>query len=487
MKKLLPLMLLTAFTTLAVQASPEVVGDDACFIVSGAKWDHNNAFYRLSISERTNRIHSFAGYSCRVFDSYTALKSHLATSRIEKHAPILVVQMAHGGSGGTAHINSGHISGDQINKELRDLSVNYKVAYLNQSCYGGDLIPKKLNWDQANPTSPTIDRTCVMTDSVPGRVAFARDNVPRFKEDYTLEDSYTKNPTGLVSSSAWSTVKMGEFHYAQSQLPGFALRKPEIAQKIYPLVSRFVRGLNSIIEEYGPKDSLTKTITNNALLVLDPAATDSVVKGLLKAPRGSSFQALEPIRQAIFFPPVSENACTLAVRKFIVSQWYLVFTNNTSDQWGQFQANLKEQLKDYPGVADSCSDVGQSNKSISDWSAWVSEHSPIGEIMKEKTSAIASIELKSGSYIREITFEESLSKANTILSIIGREILPEESANMDLGSFKSLVGYPNLRVHGATGNVMPAFNLASFNMPEYTNSLDERRRNACRNIQLKAW
>lgn len=489
MKKLLSLMLFTAFTTLTAQAwdSPEIVGDDACFIVSGAKWDHNNAFYRLSVSERTTRRHSFAGYSCYVFNSYTELKTHLATSRIERHSPIFVVQMAHGGMGGTAQLNAGTISVEETNREIRALSLNYKVAYLNQSCYGGELIPNKVNWDQANQGSSTIDRTCIMTDSILGRVSWSRDNLPRSQEAYNLEESYAKHPTGLLSSSAWSSVKLGELHYAQSQYPGHHLRRPEVIQNLYPLTSRFVQGMNSVIDQYAPRSSAYKSIVDNALLVLDVDTDDTTLRTLLKAPRGNTIQSLEPIRQAIFFPPASENACTQAVRKFIVSQWYIVFSVNNGDQWSMFQENLSTKLKDYPGLPEACSDLGESNKTSSDWISWLKPHSPISDLMEERTSGVASIEIKSGMEIPLLSSEQIFTKMGSIQSIIGREILVEETGNFTLGTIRTNVGYPNLGIPGATGNVLPAFNLASMKIPDYQNSLDERRRNACRSIQLKAW
>lgn len=497
MKKQISLMLFATLLSLSAHAEADIVGDDSCFVISGAKFDHNGALRRLSNAEKTGR-YSFAGYQCRIFDSYAALKTYLPNAGIPYDSPIFIIQTAHGGMGGTGQLNGGTLSANQINKEIRDISANYRVAFLNQSCYSGSVLQEKLIWDKAYSQSRSIDRTCYWAKSSPGRVAYDVDSFPKSNQPYTLEEAFSKTAEGIISSAAWSETNMAGFHTAMSQYPGYRFRERSVQQELYPHSVKFIGGLHRVIAENESMVSPRhKAILDNARFVLAPETSDGEVKEVIRMSRSSgvSIANQEPIRQAIFFPPASTDLCTLAVRKFIVSQWYLVFSNTSTNVWYSFQENLQKDMKNYPGLSDACTDLGEGNRTAQDWATWLAPHSPMGALMAGETGKIDNVssilskaEVNYSEAPRSLNVDELLQKQEIILSIIGRVILTEESSAMIVpGGYSQMAGNPNVGVKGATGNVLAAFNLSSVKAPYLQDSRDERRRNACRSIQLKAW
>ena len=502
MKKLIPLMLAASFISLSSYAD-DLVGDDSCFVISGTRADHNGALSRLKQAENAGKKYSFAGYDCNIFNSYTELKNHLAQSGLPKHSPIFVMQVAHGGYSGTAVLNGGHVDSARILKEIRDLSVNYKVAFLNQSCYGGSVIQDKIVWDDKNPQSSSIDRTCLWTDASPGRVAFNLDSIVRSKNPYTLEQAYLNLPDGIISSAAWSEVKMTDYYNAISILPGYQLNKAPTTKELDPKASFFLTGMRNIISENDQELSLSAAkIIDSAKFVLSPMTSDLGVRSIINVSKHSTYN-FQAVQQAIFIPPVSTDACTLAVRKFVAAQWYPVFRSH--DQvWGLFLEKLSKNLKNDAEFIAACPDSNiENNTTAQEWLDWLSQHSPIAKQMENYVRSLNGLEkafqgmgLDAQAIFKFITEEadkdlqavSSLNKSEIILSIIGRSIIAEEMQMTIMpGGQRQYTGYPNVGTVGATGNVLPAFAIASLLKPEMSHNLDERRRNACRSIMLKPW
>ena len=504
MKNTLSSLLLGSLLSFGAQASPEVpaeiVGDDHCFVISGANYDHNGALATLRAAKRAGTKYFFAGYQCSIFASYKELKIHLA-SFVERHSPIFILQVAHGGIGGTATLDGGHHSSAQILKEVRDISVNYRVAFLNQACYGGSNLQDKILWDETNSASESIDRTCMWADALPGRVALGLQSILRSKNPYTLEEAYAALPDGITSSAAWTEVGMTKVHHAVAQYPGYRLKEKVVIQELAPHTSKFLTGMSEIINENDDDLAVNaKGIVESAKFVLSANTKDSDIKSYLSLAKAGQYN-FEPMRLATFSPPASDNVCTLAVRKFVQAQWYPIFRSH-ENVWGLFLSKLKNELGEDKDFKENCqaSEI-ESNVTAMDWSRWLNKHSPVGFQMENYARAFDNFSqnnpdaTKSGISMAKFVddaFAElqisSLKKPEILLSIIGRTILNEESQfiRMPDGS-RMLNGYPNVGVEGATGNVLPAFNLASFKKENLKSSLDSRRRNACRSIQLKAW
>lgn len=502
MKNTISTFLLGSFLSLsfhAIAAEAEIVSDENCFVVSGGHYDHNGALTSLVAAERAGTKYSFAGYNCSIFNSYKALKIHLANS-VEKESPIFVVQIAHGGLGGTSALNGGTISAGQLLKELREISASYKVAFLNQSCYGGSVIQEKILWDESNSNSESIDRTCLWSDSLPGRVAMGLNSILKSKNPYTLEEAYTALPDGIVSSAAWSEVGMAKYHYAISQLPGYRLKDKLVTKELAPLSGQFLNGMADIISSHNEVAPNAKKIMNSAKFVLSATTKDADIKSYLALAKAGQYN-FEAVRVGTFSPPASTDVCTLAVRKFVQAQWYPVFRVYDS-VWGLFLNKLQSELPENKEFKESCGDSGiEANVSAMDWARWLNKYSPVGFQMENYARAVdnyarnnpdaAKAGLSLEKFVADAFADLNITpttKTDILLSIIGRTILNEESSYLQMpdGS-RMLTGYPNVGVEGATGNVLPAFNLASFKQVEMKNPLDERRRNACRSIQLKAW
>lgn len=501
MKNKLSSLLLGSLLSLSFQAlaaEADLVADEHCFVVSGGRYDHNGALAQLVAAERAGTPYSFAGYKCSIFNSYKELKAHLAAN-VDRDSAILVLQVAHGGIGGTTQLNSGMISASQLIKEVRDISVNYKVAFLNQSCYGGTVVQEKILWDEANQNAASIDRSCMWSDSLPGRVAILS-NIARSKTTYNFEDAYASIPDGIVSSAAWSEVGMAKFYYSANQYPGYRLKEKVVAQELSPITTKFVNGVAKIINENNEVAANAKVIVDSAKYVLSPTTKDAEIKSYMSLARSGRYN-FEAVRVGTFSPPPSDDVCTIAVRKFVQAQWYPIFRSH-DNVWGLFLNKIKNDLPADKDFIANCENSGiEANATAMDWSRWLNKHSPVGYQMETYARALDAYTrsnpeaAKSGvtlqNFVDDAVSElhiSPLTKTEILLSIIGRTILDAESnwLQMPDGS-RMITGYPNIGVEGATGNVLPAFNLASFKRDHLKNPLDERRRNACRSIQLKAW
>lgn len=502
MKKSLPLALLSSLLSIsfAVAAEPEIVGDDACFVVSGGKFDHNGALSELVRAERAGTKYSFAGYKCSIFNSYRELKNHLAISGIPKDSPIFILQVAHGGLGGTSALNSGTILPAQLLKEIREIGASYRVAFLNQSCYSGTVVQEKILWEEANTGSESIDRTCMWADAVPGRVAVGLNNVLRSKNPYNLEEAYAAAPVGVVSSAAWSEIGMAKYYKAIGQYPGYRLKEKVVVEELSGLSSNFLSGMGKIIAQNDEVEKSTEVIFNSAKFVLAPKTNDAQIKAFMGVAKAAEYD-FEKVRAGTFDTPVSDNICTTSIRKFVQAQWFPVFRMHQA-VWGIFLSKMKTELVANKEFQAACPDSGvERNLTSMDWAKWLGKHSPVGVQLEPYARALDSVikvypellgeSLNLQTIVNEVDLENGISprgKTEILLSIIGRTILDEESTYIPIGDgTRSLAGFPNLRVEGATGNVLPAFNLASLKQEELRNPLDERRRNACRSIQLKAW
>lgn len=502
MKNTLSTLVLGSLLSFGAQASPEaaeIVQDDHCFVISGANFDHNGALSTLVSAKRAGRKYVFAGYQCTIFGSYKELKVHLASS-VQKESPIFIMQVAHGGIGGSALLDGGSHSSSQILKELRDISANYKIAFLNQACYGGTNLQDKIAWDEANSASESIDRTCMWADSLPGRVAVGLNSILRSKDPYTLEEAYTALPDGVISSAAWTEVGMSKAYHAVAQYPGYRLKEKVVISQLAPHTSKFLNGMAEVISENPFLPANSRVIMDSAKFVLSASTKDADIKSYLSLAQAGQY-SFEPMRVATFNPPASDDVCTLAVRKFVQAQWYPIFRTH-NNVWGLFLDKLKNDLPENKDFKENCpeSEVA-ANESAMDWSRWLTKHSPVGVQMQNYARAYDNFQhnnpdaAKHGITMQKFvddTFAElqisPLTKNLIFLSIIGRTILDEESAviKMPDGS-RMKSGFPNVGTEGATGNVLPAFGLASIKKENLSNTLDSRRRDACRSIQLKAW
>lgn len=486
--------------SLAQMAQAEIVADDACFVVSGAKRDWNGALRRLSNAEKNGHKYFFSGYNCSIFDSYGDLKQHLKTSRILKDSPILVLQIAHGGIGGTAELNKGTLSSSQVLSEIRELSKIYRVAFVSQSCYGGTMLQDKIHWEEKNPNSESIDRSCMWTTSIPGRVTYISDLL-RSKDPYTFEEAYLKKPVGVVSSAAWSEVGMANLHYAQSQLPGFVITKGQADDQLNPLAENFLNGVIGVLKEgYPSLPSNLKNYTDNAMMALHPSMEDARLEAIIKSLQTTQAD-IQVIRAPVFDQPVSEDKCTYAVQEFVKEQWYPAFRGSTQP-WLTFLKNLRAINVSSNAVSENCGDTLE-NKTATDWANWLAKYSPLAQHMKTFAKAHDELEKTldkeiSGydSLVEEMTqslVDEKIvapmkSKREIVLSITGRLVWNAESIySRSERGFLDWMPSPNLGKVGATGNVLPAFVSSSIVLPELDHSLDARRREACRSIELKAW
>lgn len=495
MKNLSLILLSMTLSVLSTQVSAAVVPDNACFIISGTKHDSNGALARLRTAELKKSKFSFAGYNCSIFNSYQEMRTHLSYLRLPQGTPIIVVQEAHGSAGGFALLNFGGIEARTVVKEIRELSETYKVAFFNHSCFSGDMMIEKLNWEQQNQHSKSIDNSCVWTHSLPGRVSLGIPEPTSYaSRNYNLEESYTRGPVGLLSSAAWSKVGIHEYYNGIASIYGWKLENRDVSDSLYYRSSRFLEGLSEIILEN--KDQVkAKNIIDNALFVLDPTTNYDSLKSITKT--SSVTLNKEKIRQAVFFPPATTDTCTLGVRKFLVSQWYMAFTLSDSTQvFDLLKKNLETQLKpEYYSDLAACSDLGKENKNITEWIQWLKPFSPVADVLQGHGASanglsdmMSSTELGSGMNARRLSMDEIYTKNKILLSIIGRSILNEETKVTSIpGNFyPSSYGFPSLGEPGATGNVLPAFTLASIKAVSLENSLDQRRRSACRGIELKA-
>lgn len=479
MKNLFNLLSLAVLIlTCSAMAESTVVQDNACFIVSGTKHDHNGALKALKKAEQEGRPYQMAGYQCKIFNSYKEIGTHLQKIKLPKDSAIFIVQIAHGGGTGSALLNSGNVTSEQILKNIRELSQDYQVAFVNQSCYGGNALMNKIVWDKQNPDSESIDRSCIWTGSSPGRVALGLDTIPQSKKPYTLEEAYSKKPDGIMSSAAWDQVNITDYYESIAIHPGYTLNDVAVNEKLFPHTSFMNEMQRLIADSLLDLPSESKVIIESALYVLDPDTTDEMVKKKL-AIKINPLQRLEEIRQAIFFAPATTNVCSQVIRKFIVSEWYTVFSHANENGWPLFNDHLKTELKKYPG-SEACSNLGEMNQSPLEWSRWLAKHSPLGDVMN-KFYFIQKVEAVQN----DLTFDQAFNKKSIMQNIIGKKVSREES-HIPTPS-EGVLPYPFVGVNGATGNVLPAFNLASFKTPNMSHPLDERRRNACRSIKLKAW
>ncbi|MBF0301009.1 MAG: hypothetical protein HQK51_20035 [Oligoflexia bacterium] len=196
-----------------------------CFVVSGMKADFNGALKDDILLEKNPQI---AGSSCLTFDSWTALKEHYQkTKQSTIDEDIMIYQGTHGGQGGYAWTNTERTSPDKIIEVLELIGANNRVGYVAKSCYSGDLLMNKMSLDEVrfkeHTPIPSLGNVCILTMSAPGRSTTAGTltetkgidkSLARVQPGVTMEEFFSTEKEGLFSSAPWS--QSGLIRYYQN-------------------------------------------------------------------------------------------------------------------------------------------------------------------------------------------------------------------------------------------------------------------------------
>jgi hypothetical protein len=493
-------------------AQAAVIPDNGCFAISGTRHDDTGALQDLAQAENAHTDYRYGGYSCKIFNSYKELNTHLSneaaanradpTTGLPEGASILVLQISHGGPNGSTELNSDPgvslTDRDQLMTSYEYLAKHYHVALINQSCYAGDLMEYMIAREETLPTSPMTDNLCLVTDSIPGRTAKGLPNMNRtlLRGEITLEDYYLANPIGTISSAAWSQTRMADYTYPHSMLPTYPLfseQHPEIIAHLAPFAENFMEQVNLMLaKDPSALNAKDQTYVQNARYAMNGALTGPKMDIYNKVK--TLYQLKEDytdVRAAFFTPLRADGACGTALRTFLTAEWYKVFA--VSKPWSVFIADLTSAS--HADLA-SCSGMPADANALA-WATWLSVQSDLGTQMMPFAKAQNDFNQAFGvdSYDYDGVVNAAMSAATTSPTV--------ETEAAQMSQFMSAIGIavnrnefeaegsmilptPTLGRPGATGNVIPAFNLMSLIQPTLANPLDLRRRNACRSIQLKA-
>jgi hypothetical protein len=492
-------------------AHAATVSEDACFVISGTHFDYDNAFSSLTQAERSHTKFKFGHYRCSIFNSYPELDAYLSRSYLPEGSPILVIQAAHGGAGGTGEFNGGLIEADQELVAYRKLANHFSVAIMNQSCFSGTLLQEKLEWDDAHPQSKSIDNLCLWADSLPNRESYSSVYSESFKRPYTFEDAYLASPKGILSSAAWSESEMTGYTTARRPMPIWMLKRANAKKLLTPLAETFMTQMVRILKEGAANlTGENEKIYENADLALSTSMDDASLSAYITAhksesPAPTASQSLTPdgsfyspdVRNAVFNPltaSMASDACAQAVHQYIISLWYPVF-RSSQHIWTDFVKSFDAaSANGNTGMSTACQNFS-SPKSGVEWVSYLSHYTSVTNFMGDYVSThaadgvsntqVAAQAVNPEPYVSAANGSFLSRKRETFDSIIGNEVWNAEAsyANVPIyGNVRTAIA--GLNVPGATGNVLPAFVLASLVRQDMPNALDQRRRNACRNITL---
>jgi hypothetical protein len=512
-KIFLTLMLLMGVGA-ASAAQASVVPDNGCFAISGTHHDGNGALQLLTDAENAHTQFGYAGYRCSIFNSYQELKAHLASeAKANEQDPstglaigssILVIQIAHGGPGGGALLNSNLPKSmtppEQLRSAYEDLSSRYHVALINQSCYAGDLMENLLDWEDQHADSPMMKNMCLVTDSIPGRVAVSINKMDRSSlgGEITLEDFFLSRPDGMISSAAWSQSKLVKYAIPRVNLPSyplFAIQHPDQISSLTPIAEESLAQMNQMFaQDASLLSSTNRSYVQNARVALKGTFSAEKMGAYLKVKSLAQLGSDEMQgAQASFYGRIrSQDSCALAIRDYLSSSW------NPSLQSGKFWATFLQQLMATSrAVLPSCNDAPSNTDPVA-WASWLAIRSDVGTLLmpfalaQSKFNVAFGVETYDYDGVVNDLLNSSVSASEEVqlsqfLSAIGITVNPNEYEidQVETG-LSSNVAVPTLGIAGATGNVIPAFSIMSLIQPTLPNPLDQERRDACRSIQLKA-
>ncbi|MBP5296920.1 MAG: hypothetical protein J6Y94_06265, partial [Bacteriovoracaceae bacterium] len=156
------------------------------------------------------------------------LKDEVVLPMIDKHEPLLIHQISHGG-------RCGEVEAGDILDFAKKLGVTHPIALTNGACYSSDLLAKTLLHQQKNPTHAYIDHFCLMTLSPFSHAQIELDDeesdgstatfIKGMEEaapgksfaDYLREHNYyvdligQKRPLGLSSAANWEEMGLVDY------------------------------------------------------------------------------------------------------------------------------------------------------------------------------------------------------------------------------------------------------------------------------------
>ena len=180
-----------------------------CLVVSGLEKDEVHVLSDVPFLKPNFEV---AGNKCQIFNSWAALEFYVFgdkkhPSKVGEKESLLILQGAHGGQGGSAACNEGDPTGDEIYGSLKKISEKFQTGAIIHSCYSGDLMERKLKDDSKAP-GKSLDHLCLVTDSLFGRTVAGRNDSSGYlvgfaKPEMSLESLFTRSKGGMISSAAW--------------------------------------------------------------------------------------------------------------------------------------------------------------------------------------------------------------------------------------------------------------------------------------------